>query len=179
MGRSETPGVSVGDFHVWVDGRAASHLDGAYGLMFAGSDAGFYLYEVSDGAFRLLRLDRPGGWSVLAPPATHPAIRTGSETNRLEVERVGNQIALFANGQSVATVYDTRHMTGAVGVAASAWEDNFDARFDNFLLYGGACLSGTQVFEPAAGHGTYVKPAPHVELRSPFFDSMKPLPDVP
>ena len=176
---SETPGVSVGDFHVWVDGRAASHLDGAYGLMFAGSDAGFYLYEVSDGAFRLLRLDRPGGWSVLVPPAMHPAIRTGSETNRLEVERVGERIALFANGQSVATVYDSRHTTGVIGVADEAWKGDFDARFDNFLLYGGACLSGTQVSESVAGHENYVKPASHVELRSPFFDSMKPLPHAP
>ena len=70
-------------------------------------------------------------------------------------------------------------MTGVVGVAAEAWEDNFDARFDNFLLYGGACLSGTQVPESAAGHETYVNPASHVELRSPFFESMNPLPDVP
>ena len=110
----------MGDFHVWVDGHAASHLDGAYGLMFAGSDAGFYLYEVSDGAFRLLRLDRPGGWSVLVPPAMHPAIRTGSETNRLEVERVGERLhcspTVSQSPRSRFPAHDRRRRRGGRGV---------------------------------------------------------------
>lgn len=123
------------DFRVEVDARAAGHTNGTYGLYFGSGDAGFYLYEVRNGQFRLARYNRPSRtWYTLISPTYWSVIRTGNQSNRLKIVRKGATIQLYANEVQVGQTTDNVLGQGYVGLAAGAYDANFDARFDNFLL---------------------------------------------
>lgn len=130
------PGLVAADLRVEVDARAAAHLDGGYGLYIAQTDPGYYYYSVYRGAGILLqRYDRPAAkWNALMFQASHPAVRGGGSTNRLAVERRGSTMTMYVNEQQVGQVVDGTYGQGTVGVGASSFQPNFDARFDNFVL---------------------------------------------
>jgi hypothetical protein len=158
------PGIPASDFHCEVDARSVAHVHGSYGIYFGAGDAGFYLYEVAYGLFRLLRYERwTDTWTTLIAPTQHPAIRTGNQTNHLKVVRQGTWIALYANGVQVAEqVNDGMFGQGTVGLAAGGIEDNYDARFDNFLLL--YIDTGRQDVGLAAG-GALAQAGPMVPFR--------------
>jgi hypothetical protein len=123
------------DFSAEVDVRAASHLNGANGLIFSGTDGGAYLYVVSDGWFTLVRLDAAtNSLAKLIDWSSTGVIRPGSQVNRLRVVKEGASITLYANGQQVGQAYDGTYISGTAGMVAWAGSDNYDGRFDNFSI---------------------------------------------
>ncbi len=128
-------GSSAGDFQVLVDARASGSVNGAYGFYFGFGDAGYYAYQLYNGRFMLRRFDRVGQkWTTIVSQTWHSAILGGNATNRLKVDRRGPNISLYVNGQRVAQATDGTLGEGFVGLAASAYQDGFEARFDNFVL---------------------------------------------
>ena len=147
------PSLPVADFRCQVDARNAAHIDGAYGIAFAASDTGFYLYEVGYGQFRLERYQRWGGtWTTLIPQQQHPAIHQGKLPNQLAVIRRGTTITLFVNGVQVAAVSDAALGAGNVELAAAGANANYDVRFDNFqLAYAGGLSQSASSWGNASG----------------------------
>lgn len=91
--------------------------------------------EPAAGLFRLVRED--GARDVLLRrDSRSPAIRPGSEVNRLELTCAGNTITAAINGTVVASVQDSTYGSGAFvfGVGARASGLTSEARFDNLLV---------------------------------------------
>ena len=157
------PGNPVSDFQCEADARNAAHLNGSYGIYFGSGDAGFYLYDVAYGQFRLLRYERwTNNWATLIAPTQHSAIRTGNQTNRLKVVRQGAWITLYANGVQVGQAMDGTFGQGTVGIAAGGIADNYDARFDNFLLL---YIDAGRQDVGLAAVGALAQPGPAVPFR--------------
>jgi uncharacterized repeat protein (TIGR01451 family) len=131
------------DYRVEVDARPAGHLDGSLGLVFGGSDSGFYLFQLSNGGYGMWRIEMdidPWIWTTLIVWTDSPAIHSGSLTNRLKVVRKGASIELYANDQLLATLSDGTYNGSLLGVEAGTVPANFDGRFDNFVVYTGNCI---------------------------------------
>ncbi|MCL4459851.1 MAG: hypothetical protein M1136_05760 [Chloroflexi bacterium] len=145
--------LSTADFRAEVDARAVASTNGTYGLYFGSGDAGFYLYEVYNGQYRLERYNRSAKtWTTLTSGG-NTVIRSGNQTNRLKVVRRGTYIELYVNGLQIGSTYDSTLGSGYVGLAAGAFQANFEARFDNFLLVFDATDMTTQAVGPRAETG--------------------------
>jgi uncharacterized repeat protein (TIGR01451 family) len=131
----------VSDYRVEVDERPSANLDGATGIMFEINEYGFYLLEVSDGWYALWSVDAYyWDWTPLIDWTYSSAIRPGLQTNRMGVERVGNDIAVYANNKLLGSVYDSSYHGTWIGLTSSANTAYFDGRFDNFAVYTGSCI---------------------------------------
>lgn len=127
------------DFQAEVDAHAATGAAGSVGMYFGSvTNVGFYDFEVTNNQFALFHWDisNPNN-TVITPlinPTSNSAILGGTSTNHLKVTRAGSVITLFANGTQLAQITNNTLGTGFVGLAATGFANNFDARFDNFLL---------------------------------------------
>jgi uncharacterized repeat protein (TIGR01451 family) len=130
------------DYRVEVDARPGGSLNGGLGLIFGRTDQGFYLFEIHDGWFILLRNDPSWTWTVLIDWTPSSAIHTGSQTNHLKVVRYGASIQLYANGQLLATTSDATYLGSGLGISSDAFSKNYDGRFDNLVVQPGICSSG-------------------------------------
>jgi hypothetical protein len=129
------------DYRVVVDARPAGQLDGSVGLVFGGTNSGFYLFQLSNGGYGLWRIEWSSWiWTTLINWTNSPAVHSGSLTNRLEVVRKGASIELYANDQLLTTISHSTYTGSLLGVAAATVPANFDGRFDNFTVYTGACI---------------------------------------
>jgi hypothetical protein len=66
-----------------------------------------------------------------------PAIRRGTETNRLALRCAGNQITVSINDVRVAAVTDATYTSGSLWIGAGAFTGNSvttEARFDNLVV---------------------------------------------
>jgi uncharacterized repeat protein (TIGR01451 family) len=128
----------VSDYRVEVDVHPGTHLDGEVGLVFW-TELGPYVFAISDGQFGLWRASQ-GTWTTAVINWTpSPAIRGGSQTNRLGVARSGDRIMLFANGQYVGGAIDNTPTSGLLALWTGAFSSGFEGRFDNFALYANTC----------------------------------------
>lgn len=126
----------------WNDG---SPTDGLYGIVFGANDAFTQYYFLAvfpqTRQYRLFYFDsnRPqqDRLEPLTAPQATPDIQPGTQSNRLEVRRVGQQIAVLINGEVQRTLQDDRRTgltyTGLL-VAANPASGAAEARFDNFAL---------------------------------------------
>jgi len=91
--------------------------------------------EPGTGVFRLVREDG-GRDTFLRNDRVSPAIRRGSESNRLELTCAGGTITAAINGTVVATVQDSTYTTGplVIGVGARSSGLTSEARFDNLTV---------------------------------------------
>jgi hypothetical protein len=79
-----------------------------------------------------------GSWTLLIDWTYNPAIRSGQQTNRLRVERVGTQISFYVNDTLVTTYTDAAFAGPGrdAGVRAYSYDVvPVDMRFDNFAAY--------------------------------------------
>lgn len=128
-------GMDAADFRVEVDARADNYVGGGYGLYFGSGSGGYYAFQIYNERYWLRSHDNASGaWTLLLGPNPSSAIRPGNLTNRLKVVRRGTTIQLYFNGQLVTQLGDSTFGRGYVGLAASGYQANFEARFDNFLL---------------------------------------------
>ncbi len=129
------PGVTMKDGAVEVTARLLQDNDAFYGLMFGPTQGPFLFLAQSNGNVVLAQAFGTT-FRRLAGPQISPHIRTGTVANRFRIERDGPRVAIFANGQLLATVNDpalaepgpVRPMIGTNNDAPAA------ARFDDFLV---------------------------------------------
>lgn len=133
-----SPTAFARDFRARVRARQAAGPPGEYGLIFRFQgiwEDRFYRFTVStDGAYQLAkRMNR--SWEVLIPWTTSPALKRNEEWNLLEVEAVGSEIRLFANGELLATVREETFLEGYVALTAGSFEEaGARLEFDDFEL---------------------------------------------
>ena len=129
------------DYRVEVDALPAVNLDGALGIIFGATNDGFYLFEISDGWYSLWRIDAQSWyWGTLIDWTYSPALHPGYQTNRMEVEKVGPVITIYANGEMLGYAIDWMYQGTWVGMTSEAGWIYFDGRFDNFAIYSGICM---------------------------------------
>lgn len=136
--------LSADEFDLETDARLISPAEGSYGVCFGiEENLDHYAYLLNQD--RQYSLWRETGWlpwslaqngDALVDWTYSPAIHPAPTPNHLQVQRVGDEIALYVNGQHLTTVQDSTH-TGclSVGVVAHTyWWPNVDARFDNYCI---------------------------------------------
>jgi len=79
----------------------------------------------------VLQMISPGGsWLKMA------GIKSGSVTNHIRVDCVGDALTLYANGKQVSNSYDHTFVGGDAGLVArsSRLEGGVEIQFDNFMV---------------------------------------------
>jgi hypothetical protein len=159
--RAGTSGFRCVDCAIEVDGRFASSVLDAYGIMFGITDDWQgYIFRV-DGEQRYSLFRVTDQWDALVDWTASPHLNAGQAVNHLRVVRDGSDIELYANGQPLTTASDDT-LTGSlrVGLYARAGDTaDVDARFDNLAVHGlnaGAGVSApdsSDAGSAAEGHG--------------------------
>jgi hypothetical protein len=131
------PGFEAQDYKVSVDLRNVTGVFGSYGIMFGIKQdwSGWYTLEVyPDGWYGIYRYG-PGGGDVLAE-AFSPAIKQGTASNQISIERNEYSIIAFANGHLLTNTIDP-YLIGSLylGLINYAYDQsNVDVRYDNFRV---------------------------------------------
>lgn len=129
-------------YTVEVDGRWEGATGNSYGLIFGllPDFSQYYLFDVNTDfrAYRLLRRNPGGGFSVVAPIANSSAIQSGNGANRLKMTRNGDLITLAVNGSTLGTWTDGNiggdTLVRLVVSASYSHRPAADARFDDFSV---------------------------------------------
>ncbi len=136
------PGFQAQDYRASVDLRNVTGAMGSYGIVFGlmADWSGWYSLEIyPDGWYGIYRYDEYGG-QVLAE-AFSPAIKQGTATNQITVERNGALINAYANGTLLTSVQNTYfHGSLYLGLINYAYNlPNVDVRFDNYRVVPLSC----------------------------------------
>ena len=97
----------------------------------------FYFLTIrSDGAYAVFKMDQGNEFFIgMEGYEFSPAIRTGLNTNRLEVTCRGENLSLVVNNEHLITVQDSSYQVGDVGVIAGAFDQpDVNVYFDNFRV---------------------------------------------
>lgn len=137
-----SPGFKASEYVAVVDVRNINDIPGSYGIIFGLSNdwSQLYSFEINPSGNYWLFRKASSAWKILASGSTG-FIQPGTAANQLKVERIGNRIWAYINGQLV-NVLEDNYYTGlrAYGlVAASYNQPEVDIRFDNFSLYPSSC----------------------------------------
>jgi len=118
-----------------VDARPnGGPTDNGFGVLFRMQDRkNFYHFEISSDGYWRAGYVRDGDWNNWDDWQPHPAIRTGSETNRIRVVMQGDQLSFFVNDQLISSRQDGMFASGDIGVLALTLIDapGTDVSFDN------------------------------------------------
>jgi hypothetical protein len=131
------PGIQATNYRVSVDLRNELNAQSNYGIAFGINEdwSGFYALMISpDTQFSLVRFQdfRPM-WSLAWGYSS--ALRPGTETNHIMVEREGESIRAYANGTLLADVSDSNLMGSLyMGLLNTTSSPNSDIRYDNFQV---------------------------------------------
>lgn len=125
-------------FALEADMRFATSALGGYGLNFDQVDSNhLYSFVVKPGSqqYGLWKFAAPT-WTPLVNWTTSASIYAGTATNRLRVERDGEQIRLYANGVLLNSLSDASYLGNQEMslYAASYGEGSVAARYDNFTF---------------------------------------------
>jgi hypothetical protein len=129
------------DFVLEVEAQLlAGASDSSYGVLFRQDDNGrFYRFEITgNGLFMLERRNGDGSWTRLIDEWTEStAIHQGTNAvNRLRVEAVGSQIAVYANDQLLHEVSDSAYPTGTIALDAGTFgQPGLQVAFDNLTVH--------------------------------------------
>jgi hypothetical protein len=129
---------TLSDLALEADVRMPTTARGAAALVFALNPAtsDFHLFEIdSAGRYSIWR-HTASGWETLLSPTSSPLLGTGDVTNHLLLVRESGLTRLYANGQAISMVTDLPAPAGRVGIYASSVDAGFEARWDNFRVYG-------------------------------------------
>lgn len=128
------------DFVAQIDAAVlAGGLDSSYGILFRmQNESQFYRFAVmGTGKYILERRDANGSWARLVDGWQDTAVvQTGMNvSNRLRVEAVGPNIAIFANDELLARVVDTTYTAGTLGLEAGTFgQPGLEVIFDNLIV---------------------------------------------
>lgn len=133
------PKKTFSDVRIEVDLHAVEDKGGDMGVICRYTDEqNFYFMRItSDGYYGISKMVN-GQETLLGNDQliSSDRIQTGTETNHLRVDCVGNQLSLYVNGDIVADVSDADLSSGDVGLIAGTFEQpGNDVRFDNFQVF--------------------------------------------
>ena len=158
-------GPSLADFTAEIDATAVGQANGMHGIAFSMDGSNMYAYVVGNGTYSLRRWDpAASNWVMLIADTTSPYVNSGTQSNHLKVARSGSTITIYANGHQLGQTTDSTLGSGHVGLLASAGADNYDVRFDNYVVAHEGCAA-TPV--PPTATSTPVQTLPHATCR-PF-----------
>ncbi len=138
---TQAPRSGFTDYAVEAEMRRLVGSTSAYGLVFDFQDLQNYYYLVVDpGAqWYIVAKKAAGNPAVALVPQTNSSlINPGDENNFLRVERVGDQIAFYANGENLTTINNAGFGGGlGVGLFSVEWGGNPPSvlRYDNFAVW--------------------------------------------
>jgi tRNA A-37 threonylcarbamoyl transferase component Bud32 len=98
-----------------------------------GSD-GYALVISGDGFYSIHKISG-GQWEALVGWTRSDAINLGNATNHIQAVCRGTALALRVNGQLLAETSDATYTSGAIGLAATTFEDDpVEIHFDNLIV---------------------------------------------
>jgi hypothetical protein len=130
---------SFDDLTVEVDaGQVAGPTsnDNDYGVVCReqGNGEGYYLLISGDGYYAILKAEG-GDFEPLVSWTQSDVVRQGNVTNRIRAICDGSSLALFVNGQRLATAEDDTFASGDIALTATSYEDELtEVRFDNLVV---------------------------------------------
>ena len=127
-----------GDVRIEVDARKlVGPEDNYFGLACRMSDSNLYILFVgSDGLYGIYKI-REDAFEQLTTGSveTDGSILAGDAVNHLGAECVGDELALYANGELVAQATEGEFATGDVGLLAATFDEpGLQVLFDNFVV---------------------------------------------
>lgn len=134
------PEPTFTDFVLEVDARPlAGDPANSYGVLFRMQDtARFYRFELTgNGAYIFERRNGDGTWTRFVDDWTpHPAILSGSNVvNRIRIEAVGPNLAVYVNDTLVQQVTDATYAAGQIALDAGTFGDpTMQVAFDNVVV---------------------------------------------
>ncbi len=155
-------GFHAQDYKFSVDLHNITGAFASYGIVFGLMPdlSGWYTLEIyPDGWFGIYRYDNYGG-AVLAE-AFSPAIKIGTATNLIKIERNADLITAYANGQQLASVSDS-YFSGSLylGMINFGYDyPDIDVRYDNFRVVPLSCKEKVLSTESSdISHGSWIDP---------------------
>jgi hypothetical protein len=138
-------------------------------------DSRFYTFAIApDGQYSLMTSGRATEPILDWRDSSH--IRTGADTNRLRVVRVGGTVTLYVNGQYLDSVRDATFTEGEIGmvVGTRGGENHALFHFDNLRVYSSipmvpptAMPTFTPTVTPTRVAPTPARPSPTAVARGP------------
>ncbi len=121
-----------------VDARPnGGPLDNGFGVIVRMKDRNnFYHFAISSDGYWRAGYVQDGVWSNWDDWQPHPAIRPGSQVNRIKVVMQGAKLSFFVNEQLITSREDSLFASGDIGVFALTLIDapGTDITFDNVLV---------------------------------------------
>jgi hypothetical protein len=135
------PGLQFTNTRIETDAfKAAGPDNNQFGIICRYEDAdNFYFFLISSDGYYGIGKSQNGQQVLLTGQGkmTFSAkIAKGRAANHLRADCVGPNLALFVNGQHLATVADPAFSRGDVGLIVGTFDEpGADIRFDNFAVY--------------------------------------------
>ena len=138
-----SPGLHATNYSVSVDVRNLSNAWATYGLAFS-IDSNwdtFYSFEISYSQFyAIYRYDTTN--AIMLTSNYSDALNPGTASNHIRIDREGDSIKAYANGQLLASVTDGTYVGDRnLGLVVFSYSSapNIDIRFDNFTVNSPGC----------------------------------------
>jgi hypothetical protein len=117
-----------------VAGPASNDND--YGVVCReqGNGDGYYLLISGDGYYAVIEAEG-GDFEPLVDWTKSDVVRQGNATNHIRAICDGSSLALFVNGQRLATAEDSTFASGDIALTATSYEDEpTEVHFDNLVV---------------------------------------------
>ncbi len=99
-----------------------------------GDGSGYYLLISGDGGYAILKA-KEGNFEPLVDWTESDIIRPGNATNHIRATCDGSTLALFVNGQRLATAEDDTFTSGDIALTTTSYEDEpTEIQFDNLVV---------------------------------------------
>ncbi|HMR63434.1 MAG TPA: FHA domain-containing protein, partial [Anaerolineae bacterium] len=138
----------VADFELEVEAKLEDgDQKNSYGVLFRFQDReNFYRFDISGDGYYLFSKFIDGEWSTLIDWTQSQFINTGGAPNILKVSAFGPNIALWANGQQLATLSDDALAHGNFGFFAGTFAEPYAwVSYDNLKLWSPASTELTLI----------------------------------
>jgi len=115
---------------------AGPDSDNAYGIVCReqGNGDGYYLRVSGDGYYSIVKAEGEE-FEALVEWAESDAIHKGNASNHIRAICDGSTLALFVNGQRLATAEDSTFASGDIALTATTYEeDPSEVHFDNLVV---------------------------------------------
>jgi len=133
-------GLNFRDVRIEVDAlKVGGDRDNRFGLICrAVDDNSFYTFVISSDGYYGIGKIKGQEYSLIGMQALQyaEAIQLGTAPNHIRADCIGDELALYVNGEKLIEVQDDEFAAGDVGLIAGTYgEPGTDIRFDNFVVY--------------------------------------------
>ena len=99
----------------------------------------YYMFLITSDGFSGILMNKAGTLTMISPGANWlkmVGIKSGSVTNHIRVDCIGEALTMYANGKQVSDSYDHTFVGGDAGLVArsSRLVGGVDIQFDNFIV---------------------------------------------